>query len=71
MNIGQSRASKRPNRRKSDVRDLNADADEALAVARSMPNGPQRVEALKRAGLLRRAADADGIAFAKLGRPRK
>ena len=71
MNIEQSRTSKGPNRRKPDVRDLNAEADEALAAARSMSSGPQRIEALKRAGLLRRAADAVGISFAKLGRPRK
>ena len=71
MNIDQSRASKGPTRHQADTRDLNAEADEALAAARSMPSGPQRVEALKRAGMLRRAADADGMSFAKLGRPRK
>lgn len=52
-------------------RNLDAEADEALEAARAMPNGPERVEALKRAGLLRRAADARGITFAKPGRPRK
>lgn len=46
-------------------------ADEALAVARSMPSGPAKTEALKKAGLLRKAADAAGISFTKLGRPRK
>ena len=46
-------------------------ADEALAVARSMPSGPAKTEALKKAGLLRKAADAAGISFAKIGRPRK
>ena len=51
--------------------DLDAQAEEALQAARSMPYGPEKVEALKRGGLLRRAADARGIAFAKLGRPRK
>ena len=51
--------------------DLNAQADEALEAARAMPHGPERVEALKRAGLLRKAADARGIAFARPGRPRK
>jgi len=51
-------------------RDLDA-ADEALEAARSMPNGPEKFEALKRAGLLRKAADAAGISFAKRGRPPK
>ncbi len=52
-------------------RDLDAEADEALEAARSMPSGPEKVAALKRAGLLRKAADAEGISFAKRGRPRK
>lgn len=52
-------------------RDLDAEAEEALEAARSMPNGPEKIEALKRAGLLRKAADARGISFAKRGRPRK
>ena len=52
-------------------RDLDADAEEALEVARSMPSGPEKTEALKKAGLLRKAADAQGISFAKRGRPRK
>jgi hypothetical protein len=51
--------------------ELDAEADEALAAARSMPSGPEKTEALKRAGFLRMAADAAGISFAKLGRPRK
>jgi hypothetical protein len=46
-------------------RDLDAEADEALEAARSMPT------ALKKAGLLCKAADASGIAFAKRGRPPK
>jgi hypothetical protein len=50
-------------------RNLNAEADEALEVARSMTSGLEKVEALKRAGLLRRAADARGITFARRGRP--
>jgi hypothetical protein len=49
----------------------DVEADEALAAARSMPSGPEKTEALKRAGFLRMAADAAGISFAKLGRPRK
>jgi hypothetical protein len=50
---------------------LDAEADEALEAARSMPSGPEKIDALKKAGLLRRAADAEGISFAKRGRPRK
>jgi hypothetical protein len=49
-------------------------ADEALAVARSMPNGPAKTEALKKAGLLRKAADDAGISSARVrtaGRPRR
>jgi hypothetical protein len=52
-------------------RDLNAEADEALEAARIMPRGREKVEALKKAGMLRNAADAGGISFAKRGRPRK
>jgi hypothetical protein len=52
-------------------RDLEAEADEALEAARSMPSGQKKMEALKKAGLLRKAADAGGISFAKRGRPRK
>ena len=51
--------------------ELDAQADEALATARAMPSGPEKNEALKKAGLLRRAADAGGVSFAKRGRPRK
>jgi hypothetical protein len=46
-------------------------ADEALTVARSMPNGPAKTEAQKKAGLFRKAADAAGISFTKLDLPRK
>ena len=52
-------------------RELEAEADEALEVARSMPSGPEKIEALKKTGLLRKAADAQGISFAKRGRPPK
>ena len=51
--------------------DLDAEADEALEAARSMPSGREKTEALKRAGLLRKEADAGGISFARRGRPRK
>jgi hypothetical protein len=36
-----------------------------------MSPGPDRIEALKKASLLRNAADAYGISFAKRGRPFK
>ena len=50
--------------------DFEASAEEALAAAREMPPGPERIEALKAAGQLRSAADGYGIIFAKRGRPR-
>ena len=49
--------------------DFEAGPDEALAAARSIAPGPERIEALKAAGKLRNAADAYGIIFAKRGRP--
>jgi len=52
-------------------RDLDAEADAALEAARSMAPGSDKAEALKKAGLMRKAADARGIAFAKRGRPPK
>jgi hypothetical protein len=51
--------------------DLEAAAEEALEAARALPYGPARIEALKRAGLLRKAAVDRSIKFAKRGRPRK
>lgn len=51
--------------------DFEASADEALAAARDMPPGPERIEALKAAGKARSAADICGIIFAQRGRPRK
>jgi hypothetical protein len=59
---------------KKDVRpklDLEAEALAALEQARTMPPGPGRNEAMKRAGILRNAADLQGIFFAKRGRPAK
>jgi hypothetical protein len=44
---------------KSD-RDLDAEAEEAPEAARAMPPGPAKSEAMKRAGALRKAADAQG-----------
>jgi hypothetical protein len=51
--------------------DLDAEAEEALEAARAMPRGPEKVAALKKAGLLRMAADARKIAFARRRRPPK
>jgi hypothetical protein len=54
-----------------DVYDLDAKALAALFEAREMPPGPERTEAMKKAGILRNAADLQGIFFAKRGRPAK
>jgi hypothetical protein len=51
--------------------DFGTDVDEALEVARDMPPGQERIEALKAAGMLRNAADVFGVVFAKRGRPSK
>ena len=51
--------------------DLEAEALAALEEARTMPPGPERNEAMKQAGILRNAADLQGIFFAKRGRPGK
>jgi hypothetical protein len=51
--------------------DLEAEALVALEEARTMPPGPKRNEAMKQAGILRNAADTQGIFFAKRGRPAK
>jgi hypothetical protein len=56
--------------RRPDI-DLDAEALAALEQARAMPHGPERTEAMKRAGILRNAADLQGIFFAKRGRPAK
>jgi hypothetical protein len=47
-----------------------ARATDALEEARGMPPGSQRIQALKQAGLLRHAADSQGLDFAKRGKPR-
>jgi hypothetical protein len=51
--------------------DLEAEALAALEDARAMPHGPERTQAMKKAGKLRNAADLLGIMFAKRGRPTK
>lgn len=58
-------------RRTSDRREWDDIALEALELARQLPPGPKRNEALKAASQLRCSADAHGIVFAKRGRPRK
>jgi hypothetical protein len=55
----------------ADNRRQNARATDALEAAREMPPGAPRTEALKKAGLLRRTADSQGLISAKRGRPRK
>ena len=52
-------------------RDLDAEATDALEAARLMPPGPDKTDALKKAGLLRNAADVNGLFFARRGRPPK
>lgn len=51
--------------------DLEAEALAALERARAMEPGPERTEALKRAGILRNAADMRGLLFTKRGTPSK
>ena len=46
-------------------------AADALELARMMPPGPERNQALKLASQLRCTADARGLIFAKRGRPRR
>jgi hypothetical protein len=54
------KAMKRLNNR-SDFHDWQGRADEALEVARAMPSGPERIDAFKKAGILRTAADAKAV----------
>jgi len=51
--------------------DLDARAQDALEEARALPPGPEKAEALRKAGILRNAADKRGVTFAKRGRPSK
>jgi hypothetical protein len=51
--------------------DLDARAQTALEEARAMRSGPEKTEALRKAGILRNAADVNGFIFAKRGRPPK
>jgi hypothetical protein len=51
--------------------DLETEALAALEQARAKAPGVERAEAMKRAGILRNAADMHGLLFAKRGRPPK
>jgi mannitol/fructose-specific phosphotransferase system IIA component len=51
--------------------DLEAEALTALENPLAIPHGRERTEALKKAGMLQNDAVAQGIAFAKRGRPAK
>jgi hypothetical protein len=51
--------------------DLRTEALAVLEQARAMAPGPERTEAIKRAGVLRNAAELQGLLFAKRGRPPK
>jgi hypothetical protein len=51
--------------------DLEAEALTALEKARALPQGPERTEAMKRAGILRNAAEMHGLLVAKWGTPLK
>jgi hypothetical protein len=51
--------------------DLETEALAALEVARATPPGPERMEAMRRAGILRNAADMQGLLLPKLDRPPK
>jgi hypothetical protein len=61
----------RPIRNPRPKLDLETEAAAALEAARVMPPGPERTEAMKRAGILRNAADLKGLLFAKRGTPPK
>jgi hypothetical protein len=50
---------------------LESEALAALETARAKAPGPERTEAMKRAGILRNAVDMQGLLFAKRGRPPK
>jgi delta 1-pyrroline-5-carboxylate dehydrogenase len=51
--------------------DLDLEATTALEQARAMAPGPERTAAMKRAGILRNAADLQGMFVAKRGRPKR
>jgi hypothetical protein len=51
--------------------DLEAEALAAMEKARALPHGPERIEAMKQAGILRNAVELQGLLFAKRERPPK
>jgi hypothetical protein len=51
--------------------DLEVVALAALEEARALPPGPERTEAMKRAGILRNAVDMQGLLFPNRARPPK
>ena len=51
--------------------DWDAEADQALETARMLPPGPEKIAALKQAGMLRNIAVKAGIVFQRRGRPPK
>ena len=51
--------------------DLETEAQAALEAARNMAPGPERTEAMKRAGVLQNAVDMQCVLFARRGRPSK
>ena len=53
----------RPNKKPRPKLDLEAEALAALEQARTMPPGPERNVAMKQAGILRNAAELQGIFF--------
>jgi hypothetical protein len=50
---------------------VDAEAQAALDEARAISQGPERAATMKKAGILRKAADSHGTIYAKRGRPRK
>jgi hypothetical protein len=59
------------NRKPPRIHEIQNAANDALDAARNLAPGRERIEALKKAGALRKAADQTGLIFAKRGRPVK
>jgi hypothetical protein len=55
----------------SRVSEIQQTANRALEAARELAPGAVRIQAIKKAGLLRKKADETGLVFAKRGRPPK
>ena len=51
--------------------ELDLDAEARAEEARAMPHGPERAQAMKKAGNLRNPAELLGIAYSRRGRPAK